>query len=200
MLRELLAHNEFNAHSTLTEEDSVVQAMSNISPALTELAPLILRLMAIPTSRLRSIQLEGLALRSALQDALIATLTAAARHKPLFLLFEDWHWADTASEESLQKLIEVSARFPIFIALTCRPSYQPKWLNHSHTSSVHLEPFTEGECSDLISAKLQVDNVPQELVKRVYETSDGNPFFIEEICQTLIRNNNVVIEEGEAAF
>ena len=182
------------------EESGVAANMVSIDPTLEQVIPLILHLLSIPPTAHQATQLEGLTLRSALQEAVVATLTLAASQKPMVLVLEDWHWADSASDELLHKLMESCARYPLLVVVTARPGLSPRWLTQSNLTTVHLEPLAAEDIADFIEALWEVQDLPAGFVELVERTTGGNPFFIEEICRSLVDEELVRLEDNSVVF
>ena len=181
-------------------ETTLADAVREIDPSLEAAIPALLHLLSIPPVRHRAILLEGLALRRALQDALVATLTMAAHSRPVLLVLEDWHWADSASDETLQRLVEVCAQHPILLLVSMRPTISPRWLGHSSVSTIQLEPLSENDTAAFICALWQVTDLPEQFVHLMHQTTNGNPFFLEEICRSLEAAQKVFFEDGRVVF
>src|SRR6185295_19781902 len=58
-------------------------------------------------------------------DALRRLFVRAAERRPLAIVFEDMHWADTATEEWLGSMADSLATRRILLILTFRPGYAP---------------------------------------------------------------------------
>jgi hypothetical protein len=83
---------------------------------------LYLHLLSVPSdSHPLPRHLQGEHLQAALLDALSALVTSLARHAPLVVLLEDWHWADAASSAALSRMPEVVADHSLLFIVTTRP-------------------------------------------------------------------------------
>jgi class 3 adenylate cyclase/tetratricopeptide (TPR) repeat protein len=181
-------------------EEALAIRARELDPALEQMVPLLLHLHSIPPLRYPATQLEGLSLRAALQDAVVATITIAARKTPVLLLLEDWHWADTASDEVLQRVTEIAAGYPLFVLVSARPTLTPKWLSHSNVAHIKLAPLSREDTRAFVCGLWNVESIPAEFVDLMQQTTDGNPFFIEEICRALMDDDQIEVRDGEAVF
>jgi predicted ATPase len=107
-----------------------------------------------------------------------------SRRQPLLLEVEDVHWIDPTSEEWLVALIERLAGVPILLLLSYRSGYQPTWMGKSYATQLALQRLTVAESQRVVHAILppQLDN----LVPAIVAKGQGNPFFLEELAQTII--------------
>jgi tetratricopeptide (TPR) repeat protein len=179
--------------------DEVVGRTLKLAPELEDFLPAILHVLSIDSDEYPLPDyLEGEDLQAALGEALISVFTQGASRKPLAMLLEDWHWADEGSREVLLQLREMVAANPLLVIVTSRPG--PGSDSPVPTGDVHLElaPLGGGPAAELMRAALNGARVPTELSARIGEKTGGNPFFIEELCRTLLESEALVIKDGEA--
>lgn len=196
-LRELLGVTP--AAGRELSADDVVSRILGHSPELEPFVSLYLHLLSLPSESFPLPQhLRGEPLQSALGEALTALLIAVADHSPVLLLLEDWHWSDEGSRETLRQLIEAVGAHALLAVVTSRPDgagHDTPWL----ASRLQLAPLNFENSLEIIRGALHVNRVSEELARHVHERTGGNPFFLEEICQTLIERDLVTVLDGEAA-
>jgi serine/threonine protein kinase/tetratricopeptide (TPR) repeat protein len=179
--------------------DEVVAKTLQLAPELEDYLPAILHVLSIDSDKYPLPDyLAGEDLQAALGEALISVFTQGASGKPLAMLLEDWHWADESSREVLLQLREMVAVNPLLVTVTSRPG--PGGDSPVPTGDVYLEltPLGDGPAAELMRAALNGARIPAELSERIGEKTGGNPFFIEELCRTLLESGALVIEDGEA--
>jgi tetratricopeptide (TPR) repeat protein len=177
--------------------DEVVNRTLELAPGLEDYLPAILYVFAIDSDQYPLPDyLEGEDLQAALGEALISVFTHGASGQPLVMVLEDWHWADEGSREVLLQLREMVAVNPLLVIVTSRPGSD----SAMPTGDVHLEltPLGGGPAAEMMRAALDGARIPPELSERISEKTGGNPFFIEELCRTLLETEALVIEDGEA--
>lgn len=119
-----------------------------------------------------------------------AVLEGIATEAPLCLAIEDIHWIDSASRDLLRYLSGSVTRSPILILATIRTDELP--LGHAvHRTLGEILRLQDRERVDLArldrgAVEGQVRGIigrqpDPSLVDLVYERSDGNPFFTEEV-------------------
>jgi class 3 adenylate cyclase/tetratricopeptide (TPR) repeat protein len=196
VLREVL-HLQQEADRGV-EVRGIVERILAIDPSLEPFVPLYLHLLSIqseahPLPR----YLRGEHLQAAMGDALAALLTLAARSRPTILLLEDWHWSDEGSREALRRLMEVASAHALLIVVTTRP--QPAGTSEwaAQATRVQLAPLDFPASVAIMRDVLHVQRVADGLARRVFERTSGNPFFLEEICQTLVEQGSVAACDGE---
>jgi DNA-binding CsgD family transcriptional regulator/Tfp pilus assembly protein PilF len=107
---------------------------------------------------------------------------------------EDIHWADPTSQELLRYLARAIEHDPILVVCT----YRSDELHRRHPLNtliayltrerlyheVRLAPLSRPETATLLKALL-ARPLPDDLIDRLYERTEGNPFFLEEIVKAL---------------
>lgn len=134
---------------------------------------------------------DGAALaRVRLFESLLALFQRLAEHRPLLLIIDDVHWADHATLDLLTFLARNLSTAPVMELLTfrddeVRPDAPLLGFLQGHgsgTVSDHLDlaRFGEDEVAAQI-AELLSDEPAPTLIREIFERSDGNPLFVEEL-------------------
>jgi class 3 adenylate cyclase/tetratricopeptide (TPR) repeat protein len=133
-------------------------------------------------------------MRDRMFSAVRSVVEAASRRRPVVLAFEDIHWAD----EGMLDLIEYLARWvrgPVLTVCLARDELlerRPGWGGgRRNAAAILLEPLTDNEAHELVTALIPGENGNGRLVSQVAERSGGNPLFAEEMV-------NRIREEGAA--
>ncbi len=128
--------------------------------------------------------------------ALIAFFQTLSLEQPLVLLVEDVHWLDSDSKTFLLRLQRVlnssEESFAIAVLLTARPTENalPEALNYE---ILELNELNLTNIQSLITNSL--GNASEELINLVFERSQGNPFFAEQIIRYLQEENQVDLKD-----
>ncbi|MGD2070955.1 MAG: protein kinase, partial [Gemmatimonadota bacterium] len=177
----------------------VVDRIRRLAPELVTYAPLYLHLLSVPSGdHPLPKHVAGESLHRILVKALAAIFTLSARHRPLVLLLDDWQWSDPASRDVLEQMIELSPGYPLLLVVTFRPEYQPAWPQPAHQATVRLQALDEKASIRLMHSALQAEHLPQDAASSFHDRSGGNPFFLEEICRSLLDEGTLRIEGGRA--
>jgi DNA-binding SARP family transcriptional activator len=183
------------------QAQQAVAAARAIDAGLEVYLPVLLHLLSLPgEAHALPPTLKGEDLRAAIREALGALITVSARRKPLVLVLEDWHWADEASDGALAYLQGLISAAPLLLIVTTRPEGAPGWPPLSYHSQLALQPLPGAESARLAAAALEAQEVPGELAQLLHARCRGNPFFVEEVCRTLLEEGSVRIEEGRAVL
>jgi serine/threonine protein kinase/tetratricopeptide (TPR) repeat protein len=197
ILRAALGLAKHEAHS-FTAAD-VIERICSHDASLQLFAPLYLDVLSIAgEEHAVQRQLRGDHLRAAVPEALTAFLIAFSRQAPTVFLLEDWHWSDSGSQEALRHLAEVIGKHSLLVIVTTRPD--PQNCAESIYGGVGLDigPLDFDDSVAVVKGVLQVQRVSDELARRVYERTAGNPFFLEEVCHALLERDAIAELDGEA--
>ncbi len=136
------------------------------------------------------------ALRRRGRTLVLSLLARLARRAPVVVLLEDLHWADSASLDSILLLAESAGPGRLLLVASSRPvllERRPDWGEHPPVQSrLELPALPDGDIATLVTEILQrVPHVPDELVRVVVDTADGNPFYVEELVKWLVQQGVV---------
>ena len=118
-------------------------------------------------------------------DALRRLFIRAAEHRPLVIVFEDMHWADTATEEWLGWMSDSLATRRILLILTFRPGYSPPVADRTFHTRLALSTLSATDSVAMARALLADEPVPDALERLIAQKAEGNPFFVEEVVRSL---------------
>jgi class 3 adenylate cyclase/tetratricopeptide (TPR) repeat protein len=187
--------------STSELEKKAVSNILAIDQTLEQFLPFYLHLLSIPSeNHPLPKNLHGIELKNGINKALAALNILNSKRQPMVLIFEDWHWADKASDSTLRHLVSLIASYPLMVVVMYRPEYSSSWSNWSYHTPIVLKPLDNLHIENIIKAIWEVDYLPDGFASLIHEHTGGNPFFIEEVCTTLTEEGTVRLEDRKAAF
>src|SRR5512135_3362608 len=149
-------------------------------------------------------QLDGETLKRQTLWAIVEYFQRVAQEQPTVLVFEDLQWADPSTLEALEKLLVLTDRAPLLLLLLARierehGSWQIKVnaeTNYAHRyTEINLKPLSAEDSDDLVNRLLAVAKLPGDTRRLIFERSEGNPFYLEEIIRSLIEQGALVQED-----
>ncbi|TDF62673.1 adenylate/guanylate cyclase domain-containing protein [Cupriavidus sp. L7L] len=129
-------------------------------------------------------------------EALTRLLVRESEIQPLELVVEDLQWLDSETEAFLDFFAESLAGKRILLMVNFRPGYQHHWYAKSYYTELRLDPLREAEAQDLLRGLLGDPAELAPLEHLILEQTQGNPFFIEEVVQTLVEEQALQGERG----
>jgi ATP/maltotriose-dependent transcriptional regulator MalT len=129
-------------------------------------------------------------LQARLLEAILGLVHRLAERTPVLFVVEDLHWADPGTRETLTYLVRNLRSDAIAMLITYRSDELHRrhpllpWLAElertGRVQRIDVARLDASSTRELVSAILGGDAEP-DLIARVVERSDGNPFFIEEL-------------------
>ena len=173
---------------------------ADLEPTTRELLHLLPGILPPPRDLVMDASLDQETHKRRLVTALAHHFGGLADRQPLLLVFEDLHWSDDGSLEQLLQLARLSTARPICLLVTYRSDDAGPTLYHwlsqldraRLAQEFQLERLTCNEVALMLRATFALNrSVRPEFLEAVYELTDGNPFFIEEVLTTLITQGDI---------
>ncbi|MES2786740.1 MAG: AAA family ATPase [Pseudomonadota bacterium] len=111
------------------------------------------------------------------------------------LVIEDLHWLDEASEEFVSVLIHAVSGTRLLLVLNYRNSYSSPWLSLPNYKQLALGELSASDTTALVRELVSSSSGFTGLHELIARRSGGNPFFAEELVQSLAES----VALGEAA-
>lgn len=184
------------------------QIISTIDPDLVPRLPLLGPLLNLPIPDSDLTRHFDAKLRKTLLERLLADLLRfRAREQALLILLEDTHWLDPLSVDLLQVLGETIADLPVLMLLAGRSGGDDGLVEipdarFPHQTRIELGPLEADHAEQWITLKIgQLYGAdvspPDAFVERLVTRSEGNPFYIEEVLNSL-KDNAISPQDDEA--
>ena len=131
--------------------------------------------------------------------------TALSGQAPLLLILEDVHWADSGTLFLLRHLARQARRQRVMTVATYReveldealPFHEVLLdLNRERLAArLKLTRLERAQTGELLAVLLAEETTP-DFVDGVYRETEGNPFFVEEVCKALVESGKLTYEGG----
>jgi len=174
-----------------------------------DVLPYLEHLLSLPLSNpIAARRIEYLAAEQLRQQIFLAVrelLVAECHQKPLVLILEDLHWADSGSLELMDHLTELLVKEPIVIVAVSRNFTDPQLAAITRRTSdllrlrytdVPLKSLSPDQSDRLLSKLLAIYNMPESLRNHIVQRASGIPLYIEEILRMLMDRNLLRREDG----
>jgi hypothetical protein len=141
-------------------------------------------------------QVAGATQERMLRELCDALEVLTAEH-PLLLVLEDLHWSDTATLAWLAavarrpdpaRLLVIGSYRPLEVALQTHPlrGVVQELRTHQLCREVRLELWSADEVRDYVHQRFASRTVAEDLGRRLYERTEGNPLFLVASLESLI--------------
>jgi ABC-type oligopeptide transport system substrate-binding subunit len=175
---------------------TVLAGLLNLAPSLQLRYPEV-----TPAPPLDDLQSE----RHRLFRDIVIFATALAEQAPLLVVLEDVHWADSSTLSLLRHLARCLKRQRVLLVATYREveldetrPLQEVLLDLQRerlATRLKLLRLDREQTGELLGVLFAAEITP-EFLGGVYRETEGNPFFIEEVCKALVESGKLYYEDG----
>jgi class 3 adenylate cyclase/tetratricopeptide (TPR) repeat protein len=134
--------------------------------------------------------------RRKLFEVTLGLLQARAQRQPLLVLFEDIHWADRPSLELIDYVSERIRHNALLLCLCFRPRdhLELELLSSMECTWRILDELDPEQSAELVRAILGEVDLSPALEQEIYDKTQGNPLFVEEILNSLVAERRLVFD------
>jgi len=183
-------------------------ARDHLGPYAADLARLVPDLPAIVHGIGEPLRAEPETERLRLFEAFDLFLATTSSLAPVLLVLDDLHWAEHASLLLLRHLARSSREARVLVVGT----YRDTDLGRSHpladvladlrreasVERLDLQGLDEGEVAAYVEAAAgyELDDVAEDLARRLHAETEGNPFFVGQVLRNLTESGALVQDDG----
>jgi class 3 adenylate cyclase len=154
-------------------------------------ATLFAEMLSLPNDgRYPALDLEPQQRRQKTLEALTAQVEALSRQNPVLMIFEDAHWTDPTSLETLGRIVDRVRSLPVLLIVTFRPEFDPPWIGRPYVTALTINRLAQREIEAMIDGVVGNKFLPASVRHEIIERTDGIPLFVEEMTKS-------VLEAGE---
>jgi class 3 adenylate cyclase/tetratricopeptide (TPR) repeat protein len=193
----------FRSYFGITEQDNEEIARDKIAgrslrldEGLADALPLVFDFLGVPDPRKPALQTDPEARRREFFGAMKRLTHARSQREPAVFLVEDLHWLDGGSEGFLENLVESLPGTRTLVLVNFRPEYHASWLQKSYYQQLSLAPLGAEAVCELLRHLLGDDPTVARLPDMIQARTQGNPFFIEEVVQSLVEAGTLEGSKG----
>jgi class 3 adenylate cyclase/tetratricopeptide (TPR) repeat protein len=185
---------EDTAEQRLTKLETV---LSQGTKDLSEAVPLMADLLSIPIGdRYRPLNLTRQERKEKTLHAQLAQVEGLAAQQPLLIVFEDVHWSDPSTRESLDLLIDRIPALCVLLIITFRPEFAPPWVGRPQVTLLSVSRLGPQQRSEMIAHVTGGKALPKEVADQIVDRTDGVPLFVEELTKAVVESD-IVTEAGD---
>ncbi len=131
-------------------------------------------------------------LRRRTLEAVKRILARESLNQPLIVIFEDLPWIDRETQALLNLMVDGIATARILLLVNYRPEYQHQWGSRTYYTQLRLDPLGKESAGEMLTALVGDTGEVAPLKRLIIERAEGNPFFMEEMVQTLFEQGALV--------
>ena len=115
------------------------------------------------------------------------------RSNPTVVILDDWHWADHASREFLDGLLNELHEIPLLVLILTRRQPGPTCSARANFSVISLDTLGPEQANSLLEFVIGASDIADSLSDRIYERTGGNALFTEELARSLMELRDGII-------
>ena len=126
-------------------------------------------------------------------------LEGLSAERPVLLVIDDVHWAETIFLELIDHLVEAVESAPVLLLCTSRHELleaHPAWATDPNSLRLVLNPLTDLDAVRVIQGLLGGIGIADEVQGRIVQAAAGNPLFVEQLLSMLIDDGSLRNVEG----
>ncbi|GAB4525878.1 MAG: hypothetical protein OHK0046_42210 [Anaerolineae bacterium] len=152
----------------------------------------------IPHNPYRNAFTNANQLQKRAETLLIGYFESLCQETMLLLLIDDVHWADPRSLELFRQVQSTLNDYPFLTVFTARPDLLDNGYPNDGSKGRHLKlwlsPLAPHESRALIHDLLRNSaEIPEHLLHLLQTSTEGNPFFIQELVRTITDQQNMTL-------
>ncbi|MBI3245218.1 MAG: AAA family ATPase [Deltaproteobacteria bacterium] len=179
-----------------THREHVIGKVLGLDRSLEDTLPYLFALLGIEEQQSPLQQMDPQIRQRRMCDALKKLLLRESLNQPLVLIFEDLHWIDSETQGFLDTFSDSMASAKALLLVNYRPEYRHEWGQKTYYTQVRLAPLGRAETEELLTFLLGPDDSLTALKQQILTKTEGTPFFMEEVVQTLVDEQVLRGERG----
>jgi class 3 adenylate cyclase/tetratricopeptide (TPR) repeat protein len=166
----------------------------------------LLNLLSIPDARASAFgDLPPQQVKARTFLAICQYLTALAAQRPIVVVLDDLHWADSLTLELVPRLVEALRESPAVLVCVQRPAQEHGSrhlvsLVERHAGGNHVElrlrPLDDAQARRLVLSLLAIEEFPDAALREILDKAQGNPLFLEEVLRSLLATEQIERRNG----
>jgi class 3 adenylate cyclase/tetratricopeptide (TPR) repeat protein len=132
--------------------------------------------------------------------AVLDYLKALAAGRPIVIVLDDLHWADSLTLELVPRLVEALSESRALLICVQRPVREhasrhlvPLIERHARGRHVQLrlDPLDREDARRLVLTLLNTEVFPPDALRSILDKAQGNPLFLEEVLRSLLSTEQI---------
>jgi predicted ATPase len=130
--------------------------------------PLLAELLSVPTGdRYPPLNLTPQKRKERTLHAQLAQVEGLAAQQPVLMAWEDVHWSDRTTRESLDLLVDRVPALRVLVIITFRPEFTPPWIGHPHVTILTLSRLPAKQRAEMVAHVTSGKALPKEIAQQI---------------------------------
>jgi predicted ATPase/class 3 adenylate cyclase len=177
--------------------DKLEAVLTRATKDVSEAIPLLADFLSVSTGdRYPPLNLTPQKRKEKTLRAQLAQVEGLAAQQPAVMVWEDVHWSDPTTRESLDLLVDRVSTLRVLVIMTFRPEFAPPWVGRSNVTMLILNRLSARQRAEMITHVIGGKALPKEMADQIIDRTDGVPLFIEELTKAVVESG-VVVDAGD---
>ena len=177
-------------------QSKIMGQVLTLDRSLEDTLPYLFALLGIADEESSLKQMDAQVRRQRTFEALKKLFLRENLNQPLIVVVEDLHWIDSETQGFLDALTDSVASANVLLLVNYRPEYRHEWSQKIYYTQLRLTPLGKAEAGEFLTFLLGNEDSLSALKPLILEKTDGTPFFMEEVVQTLAEEGSLVGKQG----
>ncbi|MCG8594625.1 MAG: AAA family ATPase [Kiloniellales bacterium] len=142
------------------------------------------------------VPLRGSGARRSRLRRILGQMVRQRAAQPFLILIEDLHWLDSGSAEFVDEIVQAIAATKAMLVVNFRQAYTAAWMDQPHYEEIALRELDAEQTAALVEELVGPHPELRPVKRRIVARCGGNPFFAEELVQSLSERGVVRGERG----
>jgi class 3 adenylate cyclase/tetratricopeptide (TPR) repeat protein len=160
--------------------------------SLEDTLPFLLALLGMVEGDDALAQMDAQVKKRRTMEAIKRILLRESLNQPLIIVFEDLHWIDQETHEFLNLFSDSIGTAEVLLLVNYRPEYSHHWNNKTYYTQLRLDPLGRESADEMLASLLGDATELAPLKRLIIDKTEGTPFFMEEIAQSLFEDGTLV--------
>jgi class 3 adenylate cyclase len=179
-----------------TAREKIAGRLLLLDEGLRDSLPLVFDFLGVPDPERPLPRMDPEARQRQLFAVVRRAVQARSHRETAVTVIEDLHWIDGASEGFVETLVEAVAGTRTLLLVNFRPEYHAGWMQRSYYQQLPLLPLGDEAIEELLRELLGSGDALTGLIALIRERTGGNPFFVEEMVQSLAESGVLAGKRG----
>ena len=179
-----------------TVREKIAGRLLLLDPDFAEFLPVLFEFFGVPDPERPVPRMDPDAKQRQIFAVIRRVVQGAERDHQIVTLIEDLHWLDSVSEIFLEQWVDAVSGSSFLLLANFRPEYSAGWTSKSYYRQIPMTPLGPEAVRELLDELLGHDASIEGLADAIHEQTGGNPFFTEEVVQSLIESGHLAGAKG----
>ena len=172
--------------------EKLIEVLSPLEVELQEAVPLFANFLSVKLPADCGYQLSSATaevLRNRTMELMVRLIRSAATRQPVLMMVDGMHWIDPSTMEMLDMILDYGPAPGVFLLMTSRPELPGNWTSRSFIMEFDLHHLSRSASREIVIKTAADTELPEALIKRIVDETDGIPMFIEELTLALLESD-----------